>query len=250
MKFLSMTKDKPIVIYGNAIVTCDWHIPFQNELIQKMIEIAAKEHNINQLIVGGDLFNQDSFSRFEKKEENANWDLEMERGREWFRWATKHFISIYVVLGNHDERISKRNNYILRFEHIVRMITDEEQQSKITLSEKDFCNLISTGENYRVHHAKNYRKVPGSLGWELAKKYNTHIITGHPHNLFHETKMNFGRIIHVIDGGCCLEADKVEYYNSQTTVCNKWTPGFVIIKDGKPEIVSPEIPTNVKREWR
>jgi predicted phosphodiesterase len=89
--------------FNNFIFASDFHIPNHRiEPIEAMIKY-AKENNINQLMIGGDLLDNTPFTRWQHEPINPHdvprW---FDMAKEFLRYLKSNFDTIYFIEGNHD----------------------------------------------------------------------------------------------------------------------------------------------------
>ncbi|MDD4873672.1 MAG: metallophosphoesterase [Dehalococcoidales bacterium] len=236
-------------VYGDVVHICDVHAPLHKE---KFIDDVCKVDRIKSLIINGDLFNQESFSFFLKKQKDA--DFEEELGT--VETILKRFLEVYdtisIVPGNHDERLSKNTEWVITFEHILAMIGLKDLINKrifLTSADHLFYN-----DTFRCVHPHKYRAKPCSLAVALAKRFKENIICAHTHMLgkekvfLYEKNTDFqGREYEnvkaeytVFDAGGGFDKDKIRYKIENTTTHSEWRNGFIVFRDGKNEIITDE----------
>lgn len=246
---------KPIVRTGDAIVTCDWHIPLHKpELINHMINY-IKKHNIPGIIVGGDFLNMDSFSSFAQKQDEADLETERKDAITIVKTLLRSVEWIDFIWGNHEFRLSKRTGFSKSFTDTMKYMLaglTEDELKKIRFSDLDhmyyypegitYLNQrnkeggIPKGRKFRICHPENFSSQPLVVARKLAQKYDCSIVCAHSHHLAMGFANN-GRDI-VIDGGGFYDKDRTEYVQ-RTNTHHEWTPGFFMFKDGVPHMVSP-----------
>lgn len=89
--------------FNNFIFASDFHIPNHRvEPIEAMIKY-AKENNINQLMIGGDLLDNTPFTRWQHEPINPH-DVPrlFDMAKEFLRYLKSNFDTIYFIEGNHD----------------------------------------------------------------------------------------------------------------------------------------------------
>lgn len=238
---------KPLERKGDAIVTCDWHIPLHDpDLINVMIEY-AKRKKIKSLIIAGDYFNMDSFSSYLPHQPEAAFDVERYDGNLIMKTLLKTFDSVDFFWGNHDFRLAKKLGFTKSFTECMKWclseLTDEEF-SKIRFSDLDYMHYRpGDGRVYRICHPENFSEVPLAVGRKLAIKHGCSVITAHSHHFGIGAATN-GRDI-VIEGGGFFNKDRTEYIQRSNTH-HEWVTGFTSFKEGIPELVGPVFGNDVQ----
>lgn len=242
-KFL-IERFKPLVAVGDAIVTCDYHIPLHDPgLINVMIR-AAKKHKVKNLIIAGDFFNMEDFSSYPPPQPEAAIDIERYDGNLVMKTLLKTFDQIYFIWGNHDFRLTRKLGFKKSFEECMTWMLSElteEEWTRLHVSELDHMTYYPTGEDglqFRICHPKNYSDVPLAVGKKLAVKYGCSIITAHSHHCAIGAAPNGVDLL--IEGGGFFDKERTEYIQ-RTTDNHEWVQGFTVFRDGLPTLYSPVI---------
>ncbi len=228
--------DKPITHIGEAIITADWHFPlFSPTLGNQVLEI-AKTNNIKTLVIGGDLFNMDALSRFEPKQESADLWKEIQVTLDCMSVLVDYFDKIYIIKGNHDERLSKALGFKLQFKQAIRLVLDDlgdKALEKIEISNLDHMWIrpeiippyreVSTISWY-VCHPTTYTQVALAKTRLLADKLNTNVITAHSHHFAQGWARDGKKIVAEVGG--LFDSTKTEYLASSTSY-PQWVNGFM-----------------------
>jgi hypothetical protein len=239
--------DKPLEIdhatLGAGAVTADWHHPLTNyELVNRFLDRALDLGATNWLLVGGDWFNQDFWSQWDNKQEEANVPRELRASSETMRRVLDVFDRVYMTWGNHDARLHKALKYAVQFKDTMRWLFSDLGDELIARME--FTNLdhaiIRTADNgdFRVAHPQAYNTKPLTTAIELAAKELTHVITAHSHH----TAIGFDRSgeFTVAEIGGFFDRTKTKYLQ-RTTKYPKWTNGWGFIdSDGLLVVESPK----------
>lgn len=240
---------KPLVYMGDAMVTCDYHIPLHDpSLINTMINCARK-NEIKHLIIGGDYWNLDSVSSYLPHQPEAALDVERKDGNTIMKTLLETFETVDFIWGNHDFRLSKKLGFKKSFEECMRWMfspLSEEEYSRIRVSELDHMDFYpepdGLGKKYRICHPANFSSVPLTVGRKLAVKYGCSIITAHSHHCAIGAAPNGVDL--VLEGGGFFAKDRTEYIQ-RTTSHHEWVQGFTMFKDGLPTVISPTIGNDV-----
>lgn len=246
---------EPLTVVGDAIVTCDFHIPLHDPiLINTMINV-ARIHKIKKLIIGGDYYNMETFSSFLPYQPEAALDIERYDGTYIMKALLQTFDEIIFIWGNHDFRLTRKLGFKRSFEECMRwMLSDltEKEMKKIKFSELDYMYyypepktdiVLPFGRKFRICHPRNFSSVPLTVGRKLAQKYNCSIITAHSHHFAIGVAPNGVDL--VLEGGGFFDKDRTEYIQ-RTTNHHEWVQGFTMFKDGLPTLISPAIGNDVE----
>lgn len=231
-----------LVMSNNVIVASDFHIPLQDdEAIDYMCKY-ARDNRVKDLIINGDLMNEDAFSKYPRKDKEANWDIEAEESLKVTDLLQMFFDNIAVELTNHDLRAIKATNWILTARNLMRIVFNDYEKTKISFTDHDHIILNSS---WRMCHPDKYSSKPCALAEKFGKRYRMNTIMGHLHLLNH---YQIGER-HFIDGGCMTKMERHQYVQQTTTTFPEWKEGFVHIKDNVPKIIAFSEPVSIRREW-
>lgn len=231
---------KPLKVYGDCMVTMDYHIPLHDApLINEMIRV-AKDQQHNQLIIAGDYWNMDTFSSFLPHQPEAAWPVERDDGNIIMKTLLRTFDEIYMCWGNHDFRLAKATGFKHSFTECMKWALaglDSDELSRIHFSDLDYI-LYYPGDDreYRVCHPRNFSSIPLAVPRQLAPKYDSSIITAHSHHCAMGVAVNGTDLI--IDGGGFFDKTRTEYIQ-KTSKFHEWVPGFVEFVSGIPQLYSP-----------
>lgn len=220
---------------GDAIVAGDFHIPQQDDIMVESICDFGRDFGIEMLIINGDFCNSDVFSEFKRKQTNAGWQVEKAACRKVMSKFQSAFKYIVWILGNHDNRIMRVTNYSVTFDDLARILVDNYDPKQIYLT--DWDHIIH--DDWRICHPHEYSRKPCFKAKQFGEKYNCNTIVGHSHMLNMMAKRTGKTVRYYIDGGCCCDNDLVEYEIMNTTSFSRWTPGFVLLRNNKPELITP-----------
>lgn len=239
---------KPLVVKGNAMLTCDLHIPLYDPgLVNVMIRV-AKEQGIKQLIIDGDFWNMDDYSSYPPVQPEAKFSIERKEGNLVMKTLLRHFDHIFFGWGNHDFRLTRSLGYKYSFTECMRWTfggLTEDEFSKIHFTDLDYMYYQPGGplnHNIRVCHPNNYSDIPLTIGRKLAVKYGCSVYTAHSHHCAIGVAQN-GKDL-VIEGGGFFNKARTEYIQ-RTNPNHEWVQGFFYFKEGIPYMISPVIGTDL-----
>lgn len=221
-----------VTIYGDAMITADWHIPYTDlGLAEKMLNI-AKKNKIKKIVIAGDFLNLDILSTFISKPYEL--DKELDNAYEVWRVLNDEFDEITFIPGNHEFRLSRRLETPIEFRKLVRLFT--ELSEKIITSEYDSITLISGDKKWMITHPKNYSQTKNRISYRLAGKYECNVASAHGH-FIGIVMSESGKYISCDTGGL-FDMKKI-LYAQNTTTYPVWNQGFLKIIDGFPTLYSP-----------
>lgn len=223
-----------VIIYGDAIVTSDWHVPYCDlNLAEKVID-TAKKNKIKKIVIAGDFLNLDILSVFVSKPYEL--DKELDNAYDVWSLLSETFEEIIYLPGNHEWRLNRKLETPCEFRRIVRMFAQETENCKIITSEYDSITLFSENSEWLICHPKNYSPVKNRIAYKLAGKYECNVISAHGH-FCGMVVSESGKYV-CIDSGGLFDPNKI-LYAQNTTTYPVWNQGFVMIVEGKPTIMSP-----------
>jgi len=229
----------------------DFHIPFHNErAIEQMLE---EEAGADYLIVGGDLMDCYSISKF-KKSQQIDLFLEYQTALKYIDRFSKLFGKVILLQGNHDERLNTlvdtvippEAKFLFRRTLIDRLAAGEVFSAEGEIGKpKQFKNVIAVegtaetrwytriGQTIFAHPTKAL-KIEGRTVEQCLQYFRDRfdnidsIVIGHTHHLGRHYA--HGRLC--VEGGCmCLP---LEYSHHASAKYSPVPNGYsVIVQDSK-----------------
>lgn len=225
--------DRPPVLKGDALVIADVHAPLHDSTwINRCVDMALS-WGVRKLAIGGDLVDFGAFSIFEKSGEYGIGE-EIRATEQIIKTFEGCFDEIVYGNGNHEQRLSRRTEWLLPVEHAVRLFM---RDGKVTFTRSHWFTVESGGETFMVTHPKNTSVNQTVVPAKLAAKYHMHAIAGHGH-LWGQGRDVSG-LYWAIDLGICADVRRLEYYVEQPTIRPVMQQGACIIKGGVPYLLSP-----------
>jgi len=220
---------------GNWIVCGDVHLPTTDfDLAERMLE-AAKCLNIRNLLIVGDLVNMEAFSQFEHIVPPPPFEVECKVAARFVSRLSEHFETMMLVLGNHEHRLLKRNNGNINATMLGHILS--AASGKLQVSAYAYAIIDSYGTIWRATHQRNYSRITGRLGDQLAQKFQCNIITFHQHHVA-QLMDTWGRYV-VIDGGGLFDDSKMAYVKLIDSNMPAMARGFVILAYGTAYLMTP-----------
>jgi predicted phosphodiesterase len=216
---------------GSAIVIGDSEIPdHDNEIFAMAVETAARL-GVDTLIINGDFIDGSVFSKWAKTVDSGqSFSVELVIAKNTVKEFLKYFRSVYIVSGNHDNRLAIATNGQIW----LGMFMDDIPG--LNVSQYSFLNMNTPNGEWLICHPRNYSKIPLSTARDIAASKLKHVLVAHNHHLSvgHDRSGKFW----VVDGGCCRDPLKTQYKAMTVTTHPEWIPGFVVIRNGVPIIIS------------
>jgi len=225
-------KNGILTVRAEECLACsDVHAPGESKLwINRLIEYAIA-NKIKTLFIIGDFWNNDSVSKWERKDPTMNLKKELEHGVVLLKKLTKH-MRVYLLCGNHDERMPKVLKYALSFSEWMQNIYSHN----IVVTDFDYMYMQSGNKKFRLCHPNMYSRIKGNISSNLAQDKHENVIVGHSHFLSLSTNKT-GKYL-CIDSGCMCDPNLFLYKNASTSRCPDWENGFIHIKSGKVKLIS------------
>ena len=215
----------------SAIVIGDCEIPDHDREIFAMAVEMAHRLSIRTLIINGDFIEADAFSKWPKiSDTGQKFPVEIDLARATIKEFLKYFNEIYVTSGNHERRLARGTSGAVWLNMLM------EGQPQMQISEYAHMIMETPAGTWLICHPANYSRIPLSTARELAAIKQCHILAAHNHHLSmgHDRSGKWW----IVDGGCCRNPEKTGYKQMNINTFPQWIPGFTIIKDGIPMIVS------------
>jgi len=210
------------------MISCDDHSPYFSALWENRLLSVAEFFKVKKHIKVGDLINQDYASHWAKLEgeKRGELDEDIQQSEPLFK-ALDYFDEIYLVRGNHEDRITRMTDARVQGRHILKLFGERiHQKFKYTPYDKVFI-----GDDWMAVHPKSYSQISGSTAIRLAEKYRRHVLNAHGHFValrWDRSGQNMG-----IDLGGLFDTRKIPYCNLSTSTHPVWNNGFAMLKDGK-----------------
>jgi predicted phosphodiesterase len=215
----------------SAIIIGDAEIPDHDREIFAMAAEMAHRLNIRTLIINGDFIEADAFSKWPKiSDTGQRFPIEIDLARATIKEFLKYFNKIYITAGNHERRLARGTSGAIWLNMLM------EGQPEMQISEYSHLEMETPAGKWIIAHPANYSRVPLGVAREMAAIKQCNILLGHTHHLSmgHDRSGKWW----ILDGGCCRNPIKTGYKRMNTNTYPEWIPGFVIIKEGVPLLVS------------
>lgn len=225
-----------IKCYGDCIIISDLHIPNHDwGMIDKIVG-TGMVYGIKSLIVNGDSWDMIKFSKYGDGVEQS-WETLKECSKAVYSKLFTWFDTVVINMGNHDEWLKTITKKQLSMKDFIHLCVEEPPWVELHYTDWDYVIL---NDEFRICHSKNYSKKAHFVPESIGKKYNKSCIQAHDHMLAYKEVITNNNHRYYINMGGCMDFDKAEYEMGTTTLYGQWAQGFVIIKDGKPRIVTNE----------
>lgn len=233
-KLFEVNFGQPLSLIGDAIIAGDVHVPTTNYEFAKRIIRVAKFWGIKILILAGDIYNFDLFSKYPRQTVMISWAQEREAGKFLFKMFTDYFDEIYVVMGNHDRRMIKWADGHLDETDVFGLITTSP---KVHVSNFGYCTIKSGSESWLVTHSTEYSVNQLTVADQLAQKYKSNIITHHEHHV--AKGRDRYKSFTIINNGGLFAQEKMAYVQLDTSKKPNMANGFTALVNGCGHLYTP-----------
>lgn len=224
---------KPWRLDGDWVIAGDIHLNTINtEFMRRPMDIAMQYLKPpRRFMIAGDFLNVDGFSGYENVYPLPSFAKELKAARVFLDMYLKVFDEIWVFVGNHDLRITKKTGTAIMPEDLMRMISHD---TRIKVSHWGHAVIDTPKGEYRVSHGSDYSIQQLNVADQMAQKYNQHIILWHEHhNAIGLDK--FKKHI-VINGGGLFDQTAMAYTQIEDNKRPNMANGFVMLKSGFPYV--------------
>lgn len=217
--------------WDDFMVIGDVQLPTTDYDFAMLPAIIAKKHlrKPRRLIIAGDFYNMDAWSKYPNIIPAPSWEQEREAARNLLAIYAQTFDEMWMISGNHERRILEKldGQY-----DINDVLAASLPSGKVRATILDRCRVKTNNGVYTVLHGDNYSKKILSNADEWAQKFQTHIISHHEHHAALGLD-KFDRY-YIINNGGLFDQKKMGYVQLKTNTCANMSQGFTMIKNGYP----------------
>jgi predicted phosphodiesterase len=224
---------KQINIFTKIVFICDLHIPYEDKKIVELILKFLDDYRPEYLILGGDIIDFYSLSKFNKDPKRAL-DIQKDLDKTFnFLKKLRELLpstKIIYIKGNHESRLKKYKwskapelAYLrcLSYEKLFRL-----EELNIQWEDKRW----NFGKAWFMHGDK-LSKHSGDSARKNREEYGVNCITAHSHRTGKSNLTNLGGNYGAWESGCLCSLNP-EYMESLPN----WQQGFSVITDYKQKI--------------
>jgi hypothetical protein len=230
--------DYIVVNTDNAIIISDVELPDHDLWMLKAALFAGMKHGIRTLVIAGDgiATDQQALNTWCNTYADGH-DITFKQAlgivrsmlRAMHQWFTD---GIVWITGNHDERIARVTKGEVTLEWLL-------EGEPVDYSPYGYMYLRhSNGDYTYICHQYNYSKTPVKLAQDIwaveaapdGSKAKMNVVVTHTH-LAQDGWSPDGNW-RCISLGCMRDPQRTKYMKMKATKFPKWTPGFLMVKDG------------------
>lgn len=227
--------DPPMVLDGDFVIVGDVQLPTTDLDFAMRPAMIAEKFGIKRLIIAGDLFNLDSFSRYENIVTLPNWKQEKAAAAHLIKLWLQVFDHIFIISGNHEYRLPKYTSGAMDIYDLVDLFGGGDN---VTASHHGHCVVNTSNGEWRVTHNRNYSIQPLNVASQLALKFQQHIICHHQHHLA-MGRDRYNRYT-IIDNGGLFDQNKMAYVTIEDSKLPNMVQGFTMLKGGYATIIGDD----------
>lgn len=210
---------------------CDLHAPLHNRLMLDRLVAVLLQRGIGHLIIGGDLFDFDSTSRFSKSSAQAGLNRTLNIGGD-ILYALASLFKLYVLPGNHCRRVAAKLDEPLEFESLIyAALRGRQTKYPIVVTDYDY---IYVNTQWVVGHPRFYSRTPAKGLADVAMIQQRNVIGSHNH-LVGISQSADGRWL-AVDPGHMSEETLTPYHMQSFGMSRfpNWTAGFCVVEENIP----------------
>lgn len=229
--------EKPLTATLDRWLYCsDIHAPLHSRLwIERLIRV-GRALKIHDLVIGGDLADNDSISRHGRAEQQAGYKVTKQTAGDLVYLLGNEF-RLWLLPGNHDDRLRKRLDDDVPFADFVYAAL-AGRTPRNTLNITDYSYLYVQGPNRKwvVGHPSFYSRTAAKGLADVAQLHQMSVIGAHNH-LQGMMWSADGRHI-AIDPGTMCDAELTPYIMRGIALSKfpTWRQGFVLIDNDRPTL--------------
>lgn len=195
--------------------------------------MVAKKHlrKPRRLIIAGDLYNMDAWSRYPSAVSTPSWEQEKKAARNLLTIYAQTFDEMWMLSGNHERRILEHLGGEFDIDDIL---LASLPNGKVKATVLDRCTVNTSRGLYTVLHGDSYAKKSLNNADEYAQKYQSHIISHHEHHA--AIGMDRYNRYNIINNGGLFDSTKMSYVQLKTNTMAGMSKGFTLIKKGYPHL--------------
>ena len=224
---------KPWRLDGDWVIAGDVHVNTVNtEFMRRPLQIAEEYlDKPRRFMLAGDFLNADSFSGYESVYPTPSFGKELAAARAFLDMYLKVFDEVWIFVGNHDLRVTRRTNTAIMPEDLMKMISHDP---RIKVSHFGHAVVDTPRGEYRISHGSEYSIQQLNIADQMAQKYAQNIILWHEHH----SSIGLDRFKRhvIVNGGGLFDSNSMAYTQIEDNKKARMANGFVLLRGGYPYV--------------
>lgn len=243
--------DHPPHIYANkptdiVVVMADIHspllnAPFANAMLTQLAYYKKRGCHVS-IVLAGDTNDNAVLSRHPKIRIQMSISKQRQLTQAFIRALFAVADVVIVLRGNHDDWFARYMDGKLDAEDFSAWAYAGLDDTKLKVIDDTKAVVHNCGTDWRITHGIQYSTIAGRVANRLSAKFDMNIITHHEHSLA-VLRDDFNRHT-VIANGMMADYALMSYVNDYDTKHNVMKNAYVVLQDGKFQIMTPYI------EWQ
>lgn len=229
-EFCVINLPQPLDLTGDFMVVGDVHVPATDWNFASRVQRVAERNGIGSLLVGGDYWSMDVYSKFPHITTPPTFEQEYEAAQRLLQDWLMTFDHVYFLMGNHERMMQKANSGHFEDWNIFGCLSTS---SKVESTNLGYLWVTSGDRRWYVAHGREYSVNPLTVGNKLAQKFQANIISHHQHHVG-VTRDEFDRY-DVVDNGTLADQGKFAYVTMDTNKKPNMKRAFTMIRHGFPK---------------
>lgn len=246
--FVDLKPDLIIPFEDRIAVASDAHCPVHSvEAMERLIQV-VKAQEIPTVIFNGDQLNNDYKGHRKIHEVYQAPFLKGVQALCDFMEALMDagVTKMIFVMGNHDDKPLRGTDGELSFSDWWKIMVFDRTSKRaefiasdryyVTMEPRDPSAPKTSPDHYdwQFTHQSNYGQIPLSVGRKISANKISNVVTGHQHHMAVGKAPN--NAMWLVDAGCLADPKLAGYKEMRHSGHPEWTPGFVTVIHGVPEI--------------
>ena len=221
--------------WDDFMVIGDVQLPTTDYDFAMLPAMIAKKHlkKPRKLIIAGDFYNMDSWSKYASAIPTPTWEQEKEAARNLLSIYSQTFDEMWMLSGNHERRLLE---HLSGQWDVQDVLSASIPGGHVKATVLDRCTVNTSKGKYSVIHGENYSKKSLNNADEYAQKYQSHIISHHEHHA--AIGMDRFDRYWIVNNGGLFDTKKMAYVQLKTNTMANMSKGFTMVKGGYPYLFS------------
>lgn len=222
-----------LVLEGDWAVTGDYHLPYSDPEMIRLLLRMSRAWGIKNLLIAGDFLDLDNFSKHSPLAPVAGWSSTKALATQTIHHLSEHFEQVVWTLGNHEQRITALTQGSWGIKELAQTLEAHNVRGVVAPG----VVIATPNGPWEVVHPASYSRIPTRVAVEIAETEHRHVISFHGH--LSGSRWDKSYQYRVVDAGMMGRAN-VAYRVLKKTTHPKWNQGFVFLKGGFAYPIDPK----------